>query len=147
MQASLNSNMMIAGCLRAPYRPHLFTKMEPVTLHLTRTALAEDEVFLILVFIYSEANRQERTVSTRIPSPCLIFWPYSFWNRTVPSVPAPKDGSITSDGTRQLPSPHRRQHIVLDHFSHFSLLAVVHYRTQSILIDSERGGLQDVVNG
>ena len=53
---------MIAGRFSVPFRPHLFTKPKPTVLHLTQTALAEDEIFLILVFIYSEAKRQDETV-------------------------------------------------------------------------------------
>ena len=62
-QATLDHNMMIAGRFCVPFRPHLFTKNKPAILHLTQTALAEDEVFLILVFVYSEAKRQDNTVS------------------------------------------------------------------------------------
>ncbi|KAJ4494942.1 hypothetical protein C8J55DRAFT_414702 [Lentinula edodes] len=52
----------IVGRFAVPYRPHLFTKADPPFLSLTRTALAEDEIFLLLVFIYSEAKRQSDTV-------------------------------------------------------------------------------------
>lgn len=62
-QATLNANSLVAGRFIVPFRPHLFSKSEPATLHLTKTALQEDEVFMILAFIYSEARRQDRTVS------------------------------------------------------------------------------------
>lgn len=54
--------MLTAARFVVPSRPHLFSKPKPTTLHLTETALAEDEVFLIMVFIYSEAKRQDNTV-------------------------------------------------------------------------------------
>lgn len=53
----------IEARLLVPYRPQLFGKQPPVTLELSRMALSKDEVFLILVMIYSEAKRQERMVS------------------------------------------------------------------------------------
>jgi hypothetical protein len=55
--------MCIAGRFAVPFRPHLFSKSPPPMVHLTKRALDEDEVFLILVFIYCEARRQDRTVS------------------------------------------------------------------------------------
>ncbi|KAG7091594.1 hypothetical protein E1B28_010615 [Marasmius oreades] len=51
----------LVGHFQVPFRPHLFTKSKPPVLKLSRVALLEDEVFLILVFIYSEAKRQDRT--------------------------------------------------------------------------------------
>jgi hypothetical protein len=66
VQATLEHNMCTAGRFAVPFRPHLFTKSKPALLHLTKTALAEDEVFLILVFIYCEARRQDRTVCLRL---------------------------------------------------------------------------------
>ncbi|KAJ7599263.1 hypothetical protein C8J56DRAFT_916244 [Mycena floridula] len=63
-KASLNNNMMIAGRFCVPFRPHLFSKPKPTVLHLTPSALAEDEVFLILIFVYSEAKRQDDTNSS-----------------------------------------------------------------------------------
>ncbi|KAF7318906.1 hypothetical protein HMN09_00226400 [Mycena chlorophos] len=62
-KATLNQNMLIAGRFCVP-RPHLFSKQPPTLLHLTQTALAEDEIFLILVFIYCETKRQDRTNSS-----------------------------------------------------------------------------------
>ncbi|KAJ7064896.1 hypothetical protein C8F01DRAFT_779538 [Mycena amicta] len=62
-KATLNQNMLIAGRFCVP-RPHLFSKQPPTLLHLTKTALAEDEIFLILVFIYCETKRQDRTNSS-----------------------------------------------------------------------------------
>ncbi|KAJ7642613.1 hypothetical protein DFH06DRAFT_1214000 [Mycena polygramma] len=52
---------LIAARFTVPARPHLFTKSPPAVVHLTPDALAEDEVFLLLVFIYEEVKRQERT--------------------------------------------------------------------------------------
>ncbi|KAJ7461843.1 hypothetical protein B0H11DRAFT_1735989 [Mycena galericulata] len=62
-----STNMSIAGRFSVPFRPHLFSKSQPALLHLTKTALAEDEVFLILVFVYCEAKRQDRTVGALSP--------------------------------------------------------------------------------
>ncbi|KAF8878914.1 hypothetical protein BD779DRAFT_1553024 [Infundibulicybe gibba] len=38
-----------------------FTQPDPVILHLTKTALTEDEVFLLLILIYSESKRQDQS--------------------------------------------------------------------------------------
>ncbi|KAJ3783050.1 hypothetical protein GGU10DRAFT_362018 [Lentinula aff. detonsa] len=54
----------VVGRFAVPYRPHLFTKLDPPLLSLTRTALGEDEIFLLLVFLYSEAKRQDDTNSS-----------------------------------------------------------------------------------
>ncbi|KAJ8092404.1 hypothetical protein PM082_023859 [Marasmius tenuissimus] len=54
----------VVGRFQVPFRPHLFTKSKPPKLKLTRAALAQDEVFLVLVFIYSEAKRQDQTNSS-----------------------------------------------------------------------------------
>ncbi|KAF7316393.1 hypothetical protein MIND_00158100 [Mycena indigotica] len=62
-KATLNQNMLIAGRFAVP-RPHLFSKQPPTLLHLTKTALVEDEIFLILVFIYCETKRQNKTNSS-----------------------------------------------------------------------------------
>ncbi|KAJ7120694.1 hypothetical protein C8R43DRAFT_79148 [Mycena crocata] len=51
----------IAGRFCVPFRPHLFHKSKPAVIHLTTEALAEDEVFLLLVFIYEEVKRQDKT--------------------------------------------------------------------------------------
>ncbi|KAF8816002.1 hypothetical protein BYT27DRAFT_7185731 [Phlegmacium glaucopus] len=53
-----------AATLSAPFRPQLFGKTKPVVLNLSRAALAKDEVFLILVFIYGEMKRQEKMNSS-----------------------------------------------------------------------------------
>ncbi|KAJ7104523.1 hypothetical protein B0H15DRAFT_810426 [Mycena belliarum] len=63
-KATLDHNMCIAGRFTVPFRPHLFSKSQPAYLHLTKTALAEDEVFLLLLFIYHEVKRQDRTNSS-----------------------------------------------------------------------------------
>jgi len=63
-KATLDNNMSIAARFSVPFRPHLFSKSQPAHLHLTKTALAEDEVFLILVLIYSEVKRQDKTNSS-----------------------------------------------------------------------------------
>ncbi|KAF9018150.1 hypothetical protein BDZ89DRAFT_1044687 [Hymenopellis radicata] len=54
----------VDGVFSVPYRPHLFRKPKPTTLSLTTAALEKDEVFLILIFIYSEAKRQDQTNSS-----------------------------------------------------------------------------------
>lgn len=91
LQAKLSADDVV-GVFSVPYRPHLFTKPKPTTLSLTTAALEKDEVFLILIFIYSEAKRQDQTVSpTRRPS-CLIQLIET--RRTVLSEPAQKDGDI-----------------------------------------------------
>ncbi|KAG6855725.1 hypothetical protein H0H87_011599, partial [Tephrocybe sp. NHM501043] len=61
-KATLNGNMSIAARFLVQLRPHLFGKPDPPALHLTKTALEADEVFLILVMIYSEIKRQDSTV-------------------------------------------------------------------------------------
>jgi hypothetical protein len=61
-QATLDHNMVVAARFSVPFRPHLFRKPQPSMLHLTKTALEEDEVFLIMVFIFSEIKRQDKTV-------------------------------------------------------------------------------------
>ncbi|KAG6901270.1 hypothetical protein C0995_014359 [Termitomyces sp. Mi166 len=61
-KATLNDNMSIAARFLVPGRPHLFGKLDPPTLHLTKTALEADEIFLILALIYSEIKRQDSTV-------------------------------------------------------------------------------------
>ena len=53
----------IEASLSVPFRPQLFGKAKPVVLNLSRVALAKDEVFLMLVFIYNETKRQEKMVS------------------------------------------------------------------------------------
>ncbi|KAJ7779742.1 hypothetical protein B0H16DRAFT_724797 [Mycena metata] len=60
-KATIEDGKTIAGRFCVPFRPHLFSKSKPAVLHLTSTALAEDEVFLILVFIYEEVKRQDKT--------------------------------------------------------------------------------------
>jgi len=47
-----------------PYRHHLFHKNKPAVLKMESKALLQDEVFLLLVLIYSETKRQDRTVSS-----------------------------------------------------------------------------------
>ena len=64
MQALLSEkNGDVEATLSVPFRPQLFGKEKPVVLNLSRAALARDEVFLILVFIYGETKRQEKMVS------------------------------------------------------------------------------------
>lgn len=53
----------IEATFSVPFRPQLFGKAKPVVLNLSRVALARDEVFLMLVFIYNETKRQEKMVS------------------------------------------------------------------------------------
>jgi len=60
-QALLSAkNSDIEATFSVPFRPQLFGKAKPVVLNLSRVALARDEVFLILVFIYGETKRQEK---------------------------------------------------------------------------------------
>jgi len=54
----------IEATLSVPFRPQLFGKPKPVVLNLSRVALAKDEIFLMLVFIYNETKRQEKMNST-----------------------------------------------------------------------------------
>ncbi|KAF9464004.1 hypothetical protein BDZ94DRAFT_532250 [Collybia nuda] len=65
-KATLDNNMLIAARFSVPARPHLFTKPEPSLLHLTKTALEKDEVFVIMAFIYSEVKRQDKTNSSSV---------------------------------------------------------------------------------
>ena len=53
----------IEATFSVPFRPQLFGKAKPVVMNLSRVALAKDEVFLMLVFIYNETKRQEKMVS------------------------------------------------------------------------------------
>ncbi|THV01111.1 hypothetical protein K435DRAFT_793574 [Dendrothele bispora CBS 962.96] len=50
---ALDKSPTHAGTFSVPYRPHLFSSKHP------QSSLEEDEIFLILVLIYSEARRQE----------------------------------------------------------------------------------------
>ncbi|KAK7044622.1 hypothetical protein R3P38DRAFT_2879832 [Favolaschia claudopus] len=65
-KATLDHNMCIAGRFAISFRPHIFSKTKPPLVHLTARALEEDEIFLILVFIYNEVRRQEKTNSSRL---------------------------------------------------------------------------------
>ncbi|KAF8816006.1 hypothetical protein BYT27DRAFT_6483652 [Phlegmacium glaucopus] len=51
--------------LSVPFRSQLFGKTKPMVLNLSRTALAKDEVFLILVLIYSQTKRRDRKKALR----------------------------------------------------------------------------------
>ncbi|EKM79534.1 hypothetical protein AGABI1DRAFT_128681 [Agaricus bisporus var. burnettii JB137-S8] len=53
-----------AASLSIPYRNHLFHKNKSPVLHIQPSSLLQDEVFLILVFIYSETKRQDKTNSS-----------------------------------------------------------------------------------
>lgn len=53
----------IVGTFSVAFRPNLIRKEEPLLLKLSRKALENDEVFLILLLIYSEAKRQEESVN------------------------------------------------------------------------------------
>ncbi|KAJ7662574.1 hypothetical protein DFH06DRAFT_1088205 [Mycena polygramma] len=93
----------IAARFTVPARPHLFTKSPPAVVHLTPDALAEDEVFLLLVFIYEEVKRQERTVRDAFFWRCFVsaiflgescsfttlFSPVTFLSPHALSVPPP----------------------------------------------------------
>jgi len=63
-KAILSDSTAVPAQFSVPLRPRLFGKPERSTLHLARVALEEDEVFMILVFIYSEEKRQDRTNSS-----------------------------------------------------------------------------------
>jgi hypothetical protein len=52
-----------SASLFIPYRIHLFHKTKPAVLRMKSNALLQDEVFLLLVLIYSETKRQDSTVS------------------------------------------------------------------------------------
>lgn len=52
----------IVGTFSVAFRPNLIRKEKPLLLELSRKALENDEVFLILLLIYSEAKRQEESV-------------------------------------------------------------------------------------
>jgi len=45
-----------------PHQPQLFGKVPPPTLYLSTNALLDDEIFLMLVFIYSETRRRDKNV-------------------------------------------------------------------------------------
>lgn len=63
-KVTLDDTTCVAAHFIVPFRPHLFSKPEPSKLHLTKTALQADEVFLLLIFIYSEVKRQDSTNSS-----------------------------------------------------------------------------------
>ena len=65
-KATCTRTGVVEATFTVPYRPQLFGKTKPLVLNLSRVALAKDEVFLILVFIYCEVKRQEKTV-------CICF--------------------------------------------------------------------------
>ncbi|PFH49398.1 hypothetical protein AMATHDRAFT_147696 [Amanita thiersii Skay4041] len=62
--SSESEDTPVVGRLSVPFRPHLVRKCKPAALELKRTALIQDEVFLILLLIYLEAKRQEQAVSS-----------------------------------------------------------------------------------
>lgn len=53
-----------SASLFIPYRNHLFHKTKPAVLKMKSRALLQDEVFLLLVLIYSETKRQDKTNSS-----------------------------------------------------------------------------------
>jgi len=59
-QALATSTQTVEATFSVPFRPKVFHKTKRLSIDLTREALARDEVFLFLVFIYSEAKRQEK---------------------------------------------------------------------------------------
>ncbi|GLB38100.1 putative tyrosinase central domain-containing protein [Lyophyllum shimeji] len=65
-KATLDQGLSIAARFRVPFRPHLFHKTITPEVHLTKPALEEDEVFLILAMIYEEIKRQDRTNSSSV---------------------------------------------------------------------------------
>jgi hypothetical protein len=70
-QASINGTAVASF---RPYRHHMFGRNEPASLQLTRGA-QEDEVFLILVFIYSEMKRLDKKV-------CFSFSFFFFYQQS-----------------------------------------------------------------
>ncbi|KAK7018153.1 hypothetical protein R3P38DRAFT_2981525 [Favolaschia claudopus] len=65
-KAVLDDGVTVAGTFSAPFRPRLFHKFEAPVINLSSTALFEDEVFLLLVFIYEEVKRQDKTASVHL---------------------------------------------------------------------------------
>ncbi|KIM36902.1 hypothetical protein M413DRAFT_448828 [Hebeloma cylindrosporum] len=63
-EATCTRTGVVEATFTVPYRPQLFGKTKPLVLNLSRVALAKDEVFLLLVFIYCEIKRQEKTNSS-----------------------------------------------------------------------------------
>ncbi|KAJ3502258.1 hypothetical protein NLJ89_g8970 [Agrocybe chaxingu] len=59
-KATCTSTNAVEATFAVPYRPQIFGKAKPVVLNLGKGALSRDEVFLILVLIYSETKRQEK---------------------------------------------------------------------------------------
>jgi hypothetical protein len=62
-----------------PYRHHLFKKDEPARMQIS-SAVQEDEIFIMLIFLYSEVKRQDSQVilsSVHVPltknSFCLLL--------------------------------------------------------------------------
>ncbi|KAK2464487.1 hypothetical protein APHAL10511_003466 [Amanita phalloides] len=51
----------LVGAFSVAFRPRIIHKEKPLSLKLSRKALKNDEVFLILLLIYSEAKRQEES--------------------------------------------------------------------------------------
>ncbi|KAJ7158396.1 hypothetical protein C8R43DRAFT_1095956, partial [Mycena crocata] len=61
-KATLDHNMSVAGRFLSAFPSTPVQQVAAGASAPTKTALAEDEVFLILVFIYCEARRQDKTV-------------------------------------------------------------------------------------
>ncbi|PPQ83723.1 hypothetical protein CVT25_006127 [Psilocybe cyanescens] len=78
-QASSTSKNAVEATLNVPYRPQLFGKSKPMVINLSRAALAKDEVFLILAFIYCEHRRQEKTLG---PTQYFSIFPEVFESLT-----------------------------------------------------------------
>ncbi|KAK7052748.1 hypothetical protein R3P38DRAFT_2502203 [Favolaschia claudopus] len=60
-KATTEEGKTTAGTFITPFRPHLFGPSKRPIIKLSQTALLEDEVFLLMVFIYEEVKRQDRT--------------------------------------------------------------------------------------
>ncbi|KAF8990051.1 hypothetical protein BDQ17DRAFT_1333707 [Cyathus striatus] len=63
-QVIFTKDSSIAAQFAVPYRPHLLSKSSAPQLSITTKALTRDEVFLILLLIYSEVKRQDRMNSS-----------------------------------------------------------------------------------
>ena len=63
LKVSASDSDKIVGTFAVSFRPHLIHKEKLLSLNLSRKVLENDEVFLLLLLIYSEAKRQEDSVS------------------------------------------------------------------------------------
>ncbi|KAJ2935040.1 hypothetical protein H1R20_g2024, partial [Candolleomyces eurysporus] len=71
MEALLDGE--VVASFSVPYRPKLFGKLKPMVVNLETLALEKDEVFLFLVFIYSECKRQDKMVKKTLREVGKVF--------------------------------------------------------------------------